>query len=350
MFRLIRNTILTIWERQLKKVFPSTRNEWRVFLVCFLGAVFWWFFHELSKTHTVNLSYPIRFKYDSAYIPINPLPENIYFQLNTSGWQILPLYIGLGLDELEYTFDDFFKPSNAINKEYKSDIDKVSGQITVNISQASLRRKLARLSQGLDPNSMDELELVFDLLESKKLKVSIKNAIPLAKNFKISGKINIQPAYINLKGSKYALSKLPDNYEIIFPNEKINEDFSTSFPIKLPPNLARQMQKSHEEINISFQVKEFEQKRGEIPIRKVGFPDNIQLAKPNISFLYTVPKNQDKSDKELLNDFIIVANFNKYDSSDSSVALEILKIPKSVYIEDIQLAQSKVKIRYENTP
>lgn len=350
MFRLIRNTILTIWEKQLKNIFPSKKNEWRVFSVCFLGAVLWWFFHELNKTHTVNLSYPIKFKYDTVYIPINPLPENIYFQLSASGWQILPLYIGLGLDELEYTFEDFFNSSNKTDNDYRSIIDKTTGQITIDISEASLKRKLAQTSRGLNPNSLDELQLVFDLVDSKKLKVQIKNTIPIAKNFKISGKISIQPAYINLKGSKYALSKLPDNYEIIFPNQKIKEDFSASFPVKLPPDIATQVQKDNDAIKISFQVQEFEQKRGEIPIRKVAFPDNIQLEKPNISFLYAIPKNQSKSEKELLDNFIIVANFNKYNTKDSTITLEILKIPKSVYIEDIQLAQSKVKIHYENTP
>ena len=75
---------------------------YRAVLACLFIASTLWMLRALSKTHTVALSYPVRWHYNARrYRPARPLPPTVPVVVSGVGWRLLSRTLGLHLAPAE---------------------------------------------------------------------------------------------------------------------------------------------------------------------------------------------------------------------------------------------------------
>ncbi len=73
----------------LKRLFTIKVDNWRVLVLCLVGAGTFWVFKALNKNYTTTIQYPVYFSFDNEqYIVVNELPTDISINVTGMGWDI----------------------------------------------------------------------------------------------------------------------------------------------------------------------------------------------------------------------------------------------------------------------
>jgi YbbR domain-containing protein len=165
-----------------------------------------------------------------------------------------------------------------------------------------------------------------------------KDKVALAEGFRISGPIKVSPQQIFFEGSVEKINQLPDSIAVSIKEIGIRKSFDklVSLSYLERPNL-----KAQQSVKVTFDVEEFLSKKVKFNIEKINFPEGYELPMEQAEIM-CVFKAQMETNIDLT-DFKVVADYSKFHIEDSTVTLQLERIPQG--IEDAKVINPHTKIK-----
>lgn len=302
-------------------------NNWRAILLSAVAATTFWFFNALNKNYNTRLNYPLEFSFKrDSVVVVNPLPDVIVVDVSGGGWNLM-----------RKTFL-FSATPVLIELDNPTEIKF--------FTRASLLPLITEQLGGisLDFVVTDTLFISIEEKVEKRLSVLVDSLnIPLRQNYRLISELRINPDSIEVRGPKSMIDTLKEFYVLKFDQRNIDDDFNDEFDIEFASRLIRPVP---DEINVRFNIAEFDRSAIQIPLETTNFPadSSIYLQDSVIQINYTV-RSRDVN-KVRSADFNITADLTMVDQSDSSILPILIAFP--AYVMEIELVPENLKVIYEN--
>lgn len=299
-------------------------GDLRIILLCFFVAATLWFVNAMSQKHSMDTYYPIQFNYNKdRYISLKTFPEKINVRVKGTGWQLLAKSLGMGEKTINYkVIRPVDRGQYLLGPQMLTEVKNSLGDIEIEAVKTD--------TVGLD----------FDRLITKEIAVKIDSQkISLAKNIRINGNIRLYPRKILVKGPSKKLQNLVEPYLLELPFKNIEQTIAEDFTPQIKEKDIKVLE--GQKLGVEFNISQFQERSHESPIIKINFPDAVRLNKNNIKIQYAF-KAIDFG-RIRLADFKVIANYDTFNSSDSTVKLQLVGKPYFIKEEDITFAE-KTKV------
>jgi hypothetical protein len=309
----------------LKHIIPSTEGNWKIVVLCFLGATIFWFFNALNKEYSARIKYPVEFIYDqNETVVVEPLPQDVRLEVRGGGWNLLRKTFWFNVSPVYITLNEPTEIKFLTSRNLKP----------VFIDQISEIR--------IDEVLVDTLHLNIEKKITRSLPIVVDSAgIKLAPDHKIVSPIRVLDDTIAVTGPSSQVNALGNSIMISLHNEIINSDYSED--INVSAYLPSKVSAEPSIVTINFDVQQFFRVGKEIVVEPLNFPDNVSLRDSVITASIYISR----SDLERLNSnhFKVVADFRRLNRRDSTIDLRLMDYP--LYVSDISLETETVKVAYD---
>jgi hypothetical protein len=308
----------------LKNMLPSAEENWKILVLCFLGATIFWFFNSLNKEYSARIKYPIEFVFDAdETVVVEPLPEDVRLEVRGGGWNLLrktfwfnvnPVYITLN----EPTETKFLTSLN-LRPMF---VDQVT---EINIEEVLV----------------DTLRLNIEKKITKSLPVVVDSAnIRLAPDHRLVGPIRLSSDSIQVTGPTSQVNSLGSSIMISLQSEVVSSNYSEN--INMSAYLPSKTTTEPAVITINFNVQQYFQVRKEVIVQKLNFPENVSLKDSLITASVYISRAD--LDKLSSSEFRVVADYRRLDHRDSTINLRLMDYPD--FISNVSLDTDTVRVSY----
>ncbi|MGD1958514.1 MAG: hypothetical protein ACFB2Y_06645 [Fulvivirga sp.] len=305
---------------------PEGAYRYRVIVLCFLAASTFWFFNALNEDYSATVRYPLEFIYDfEKYVAVDELPQDIQLNVSGLGWNLLRNNLGIKVTPIR------------VPLENPLEIKKISG--------SAMPVFLADQLNEFDLNFVitDTLNIHIDLRGDRLINVAIDSSlIDLENDYQIVSPLSISPDTIRLYGPVDVLNELPDTIALNLPQRDIDEDYEEIIPVTINHSKAGLLSRNPPTVAVGFTVSEFTKSSRLVGISSVGFPENSELVPADITINYVIPV-EDAGNIDI-NQFEIIAEYEKLNPSDSTVIPSLSRVPETVI--DVTLDSTVIKVVY----
>ena len=305
---------------------PEGAYRYRVIVLCFLAASTFWFFNALNEDYSATVRYPLEFIYDfEKYVAVDELPQDIQLNVSGLGWNLLRNNLGIKVTPIR------------VPLENPLEIKKISG--------SAMPVFLADQLNEFDLNFVitDTLNIHIDLRGDRLINVAIDcSLIDLENDYRIVSLLSISPDTIRLYGPVDVLNELPDTIALNLPQRDIDEDYEEIIPVTINHSKAGLLSRNPPTVAVGFTVSEFTKSSRLVGISSVGFPENSELVPADITINYVIPV-EDAGNIDI-NQFEIIAEYEKLNPSDSTVIPSLIRVPETVI--DVTLDSTVIKVVY----
>ncbi|MEM6360285.1 MAG: hypothetical protein AAF149_16355 [Bacteroidota bacterium] len=305
---------------------PEGAYRYRVIVLCFLAASTFWFFNALNEDYSATVRYPLEFIYDfEKYVAVDELPQDIQLNVSGLGWNLLRNNLGIKVTPIR------------VPLENPLEIKKISG--------SAMPVFLADQLNEFDLNFVitDTLNIHIDLRGDRLINVAIDSSlIDLENDYRIVSPLSISPDTIRLYGPVDVLNELPDTIALNLPQRDIDEDYEEIIPVTINHSKAGLLSRNPPTVAVGFTVSEFTKSSRLVGISSVGFPENSELVPADITINYVIPV-EDAGNIDI-NQFEIIAEYEKLNPSDSTVIPSLSRVPETVI--DVTLDSTVIKVVY----
>jgi len=300
-------------------------NNWRVVLLSITVATVFWFFNALNKNYSTRLNYPLDFSFQrDSVVVVDRLPDRVLVDVSGGGWNLMRktflLSAGAVLIELDNPTEIKF------------------------LTRATL---LPMITEQLSGLSLDFVvtDTVFINIEpkiSKGLMVAVDSlTVPMDEDYRMISPIRIRPDSILVVGPKSMIDTLNPIYLVRFDESDISSDYNEEFDIEFSSNLVRPLP---DEVNVRFDVAEFNRSQITVPIESTNFPDDYSISlKDTIVNIYFTVRNKDLN-KVNADEFSVTADLTMINKSDSTIPPILIAFPS--YVMEIQLEPDTLTVEY----
>ena len=288
-------------------------------------ATVFWFFNALNKNYSTRLNYPLDFSFQrDSVVVVDRLPDRVLVDVSGGGWNLMRktflLSAGAVLIELDNPTEIKF------------------------LTRATL---LPMITEQLSGLSLDFVvtDTVFINIEpkiSKGLMVAVDSlTVPMDEDYRMISPIRIRPDSILVVGPKSMIDTLNPIYLVRFDESDISSDYNEEFDIEFSSNLVRPLP---DEVNVRFDVAEFNRSQITVPIESTNFPDDYSISlKDTIVNIYFTVRNKDLN-KVNADEFSVTADLTMINKSDSTIPPILIAFPS--YVMEIQLEPDTLTVEY----
>lgn len=295
-----------------------------------MAAATFWVLNALNKdNYTTVVDFPIEIIFDTEeFRAVENLPNRIKLEINGNGWDLLRKYFKVN----ESPF--LIEINNPATKDY--------------LLTSEIRRGLA---ESLNPSSLtsiltDTVKFRIDKVVTRKIKVQPDTSSNyLAKNFRLTTPIEIDPAVVSIKGPTSVLQKLDGILKVDLNEDKINKNFNKIITLDLPDSLEEYLELEEESVHVRFEVIQMLEGNKRLRLKLVNFPNNVSLVQQpgTIIMSYLIDERKLEDLKAL--EFEAILNYNNRNAQDSTINVQVL--PKPNYLENIKFEPEVLKLRYD---
>lgn len=306
---------------------PLRRANWRIILLSLTTATVFWFFNALNKEYTTRLTYPVEFAFDrDSLMESIDLPGTLPLNVTGGGWNLLK------------------RSWSAVSNPIRIDLEN-----PLQIRFFTARNLLAPVEeqlQGITVNyiAIDTLQIRIEPILSRLIRISVDSSgIPLQDNYILVSAIRVVPDTIRFTGPASMIADLPEVLPITLQEQAIARDYRRELSLDLfSPTRIR---KTPDVIRVDFEVDRFVDQAALVPVMPVNFEParHLKLEKQTVMTRFQLLSK--RVGKFSLFDIAIIADYNSFDRSDSTVALEIVKVPP--YVRRPVLQENKIKLIHE---
>jgi len=311
-------------EEILSKIkFSINTGNLKVVILSIVAATTFWFFTALNKEYSATIKYPVVFDFDhDNFIVTSELPDKVQINVSGVGWTIFRR------GYLRNTEPIFLKIENPDRN------NKVPG--TNLFSTISEWLPDLELNYVLD----DTLYLSIEKKLSKKNRLLIDSAgIDIEKDYYIVSPVVSGLDSVALSGPRSFIENYPDTVWVRLAERRIDSNFDKEIEIDVGNELVTLIP---EVVQITFDVEEFVEVSKSIRLTKANFPeDSLIVLKDTailVSFWIRESRSQSIDDEE----FMIMADFERMVTYDSTIQPLILKYPKD--IKRLSIRSPRVKV------
>lgn len=319
---------------KLKKFFnnlnPQKISNFKVAALCFMAAATFWVLNALNKdNYTTVVDFPIEIIYDAnEFMAVEKLPNRLKLEINGNGWDLLRKYFKVN----ESPF--LIEINNPSTKDY--------------LLTSEIRRGLA---ESLNPTSLasiltDTVKFKIDKIVTRKIKIQADtSANTLAKNFRLTSPIEIDPSVVNIKGPTSVLQKLDGLLKVGLKEDKISKNFNKIITLDLPDSLNEFLELEEESVHIRFEVIQMLEGNKRLKLKLENFPNNVDLVQqPNTIIMSYLIDERKLEDLKAL-EFEAILNYNNRNKQDSTINVQVR--PRPSYLENIKFEPEVLKLKYD---
>lgn len=236
----------------LIKLTKVERKRALVLLTCLVGAVATWLFIALDHKYPYVVKTQLVYKDEPQKKAFKPLqPDEVDLEIEGSGWQLLfsrlrlhPQAITVSLANLStHNFVLFSEQLNQINKQLDP-------------------------SQKIISVKPDTLYFDFSKRTNKRVPLKLLEKLSFAKQYGVSSKIRLTPAYVNISGPEEELAKISSWYTDTLKLPPLQENTKTRIALK--QNLSNNITIYPTSVGVTIPVDEFTEKTIEVPLRIIN--------------------------------------------------------------------------------
>lgn len=262
--------------RGILNIFHFNRTNWKAVTLCLVTALVFWFFNALNKNYATNIRLGVNFQYDQErYIPVTPLPKEIYMNVSGNGWDLLRKSLGFNMPDMN------------IPLERPTEVRKIVG--------STLPALLAGQLGNLQINHVvtDTLYIAVDPKETKKVRVTVDpEQFSFAEGFGRLSPIVVLPDSISLVGPKSVLAQIPSSIPVEIEGENISKDFRREVEVILPEGEG--VVRSPGSVEVIFEVVEWIEvtKRVKLKIENPPSRTRLSLVMDSVNCRFQIPRGQ----------------------------------------------------------
>mgnify|MGYP000266750837 CR=1 FL=1 len=301
---------------QFKRIIDFTRNIFnnlsnRAYLFSLLLSILFWCLIKLSKPYSTNLDYTVQFtNLPTSLLLIDYSPKDISIHVKGHGFNLLSHYFSS--DELSVDLSEIIKKEDGtyewVVRDHFSDI----------VQQIPFKEEIEKINT-------DRIRLNLKEISQKKIPVVLEEELIVESGFVIDT-IYFKPDSIIVIAPLEALEKMI-NFKLKFNQEnKIKNDFSKELLVENPEYWNTNI--STFELNV--RVDNLTQGKIKVPIHVLNAPlsSKVKLFPDEVELLFNIPTKYYHGINE--RDFMVKADFNKVDTTNGKVHLELIQIPDKV--------------------
>jgi hypothetical protein len=213
---------------------------------------------------------------------------------------------------------------------------------------SEIRRGLA---ETLNPTSLasiltDTVKFKIDKIVTRKIKIQADtSANTLAKNFRLTTPLEIDPSVVNIKGPTSVLQKLDGVLKVGLKEDKINKNFNKIITLDLPDSLKEFLELEDESVHIRFEVIQMLEGNKRLKLKLENFPNNVELVQqPNTIIMSYLIDERKLEDLKAL-EFEAILNYNNRNKQDSTINVQVR--PRPSYLENIKFEPEVLKLKYD---
>ncbi len=310
------------------KIIKSIKNKkLNVFVFFFLLAFFFLIIVKLSNSYTETVQLRVVIKNlpqeHKVFVDSN---QTIAVKIKAHGFKLLSLSV--------------FKPRLVI--DFKTDIvlNNNSYVWSSNHSMQNIVTALGNVSEIVLVQP-DSLVFSFETMTVKKIPVIFNSDIKMLPGYDISGDIAVSPDSVIVVGSSRHVSEINDISTRILKLKDVHSDFKYVIGIHPSENL-RQLDLSHEHVEISAKVEKYTEGIFDIPVTVTNLPDTLRISvfPKTISVAYYVSLENYKYIKP--SGFKIECDYNTILNTEQTFLIpELVQYPEQV--KRTRLKNSKVE-------
>jgi YbbR domain-containing protein len=302
----------------------------KVVALCLLTATTFWILNALNKDNYYTIvDYPIQLVYnDEEFMAVDKLPTRVKVEINGNGWDLLRKYFKVNETIFLVELD------NPASKDY--------------LLTSELRRGLA---ETLSPTSLvsiltDTLKFDIDRIVTRKIKIlPDTTAVSLARHFFLTGKIDIDPASVNIKGPTSILQQMDGVLRVGLGEERINRNFNKIIPLVVPEQHKGYLSLEEESVHIKFEVAQYLEGNKRLKIRLDNFPKNASIVGETAIVMMSYLVDERKLDNLKEMEFEAVINYSNRNPADSTINVQVR--PRPIMLDSIILEPPIFKIKYD---
>lgn len=305
-----------------------SKLNFKVVVLCVLAATTFWFLRALNNHYTTDVTYDLALAYDSSsYIPDeDPAQKTLEINISGSGWVLLKKNLGITQKTI------VFNLSEASNPQY----------ILANQIESDIRNSLKNVKVNYIHN--DTIHLNFHRKSTKSITLEA-TASQLSDNIETEGNISVYPSTLEIDGPSETLTRMGDTLviqPIKFNKTKLSKRTYLKVSSFLPENTTADVD-SVKIIYDNFHI--YINQKTVVPISFIHPPEkSLTISPEKIILEYKVDTINHIQPNA--NDFEIVADYNKLNSKDSTITLEVKKAPET--IKDLKIKPDITKMHPAN--
>ena len=306
-----------------KLKFPIKAGNLKVVILSIVAATTFWFFTALNKEYSATIKYPVVFDFDhDKFIVTSELPDKVQINVSGVGWAIFRRGF------LRNTEPIYLKIENPERN------NKVSG--------SNLFSSISEWLSDLELNYVldDTLYLSVEKKITKKVRLLIDSAgIDLDEDYYIVSPVVSGLDSAELSGPRSFIESYPDTAWVRIADRRMDSNFDKEIEIDVGNEL---VSLNPEKVRVSFDVEEFVEVSKSMRLTKANFPDDSLVVLKDTAILISFWIRESRAQNIDDDEFIIMADFDRMVTYDSTIQPLILKYPKD--IKRLSIRSPRVKV------
>lgn len=326
-------------DQRIKKIgellkLERLKNDQRIvpFLICLLIATVLWFLNALSKDYATTIAYSVKYTNAPRNLFLsNTPPEKLNLKVEAHGFSLLRQKLMFTVSPLVLDLNELKKEGQLRNKSFyvrtENLIEKISEQVSNEINVT-----------GVSP---EIIELVFDSLQTKKIKIVADVEMELEQQCFLSGNIALEPDSVEITGPAALLDTLAFLKTNFQHFDELNSEVQKEVGIAHPDKTNIKPTK----LNLIIPVERFTEKKIRIPLTVKNKSENlnIKLFPSDVDLSFLVGLNEYESINA--SDFRV---FAIYDSLQNQETLQVVVEEKPKFIQQLRISPQNVEFLIES--
>ncbi|MFY0598300.1 MAG: hypothetical protein JXR03_01430 [Cyclobacteriaceae bacterium] len=301
-------------------------NNWKVVLLSLAGATTFWFFNALNKDYNAVINYPVEFQFaKDSVVVMEPLPDQVTIDVSSGGWNLIKNILFFNVKPIQI---DLENPTE-ISYFTRSSIFPL---ITDQLSELEVNYMIT-----------DTLYINIEKKKTRKIRLRVDSIrVSLEPGYRLTSAIKIEPDSIEIIGPESFLDSLGSTYAILPDEREIDDPFDKIVEVSVPD--AALVSAIPENVNIKFDVEEFEQIEMLLEVEAVNFPNDssVFLAQQEVNVVFTIASSKMEDFKP--SDFAITADLAMLNKKDSSVLAMLIYYPEHAI--EVEVQPEHVRVEY----
>jgi YbbR domain-containing protein len=301
----------------------SSRSRLLVFLICLVISVIIWFLIVLSKESYITLDFPVIYENSpGAYVLSGQQDSIISFTVSSGGLDLLAV---------EYLNRKFPIRIDLTNVKVRKDGDLYWSGVPTSVYSAQVMKRM-HLSAEHVTVTPDFLNLKFEPISGRKVKIIPKLKLEFEKQYKLCDSIFVVPDSVNILGQKEIIENIPfietETRELL--NVNANQTFEAGLDI---PAGYTNIKLVPEKAEVSFNVEKYTESKVEVPVTCQKPELKIKTFPEFVTITYNVGlKDFSRVNKD---SFLAQVSYIPGDSS-SKLNVDLVRYPSFIQIVRIE--------------
>jgi len=300
------------------------KSKPKMFLLFLLIAAFIWFLSKFSRDFTASIDVEVVYTNTPQGIIVSDKNQNdIAFDLTASGFDFL--YYKINRPKFYIDLGEYYNHDKSVVLIPPDDFKKIiANQLESDIIKKNI--------------STNQLEILLDKLETKRVKVTLIDDISYTEGYKAVGAIRITPDSIEVSGPTHQLDTLNEIFTRLLSISDVSENIS--IVVDLNTSFEKKLSFEKSEVKIAIEVKEFTQKSILIPLSLKNSPTDFNIKLLPESIIIDFDVSLESFNKIKTSDFLIEIDYHNKNELENYMIPKLIKFPNSIL--NVELRQDKV--------